>query len=90
METLARFEPEQYAKLRKTVGEGNPMPVKVYFNKGLWSSRTAEETNVPSLLPRSNLVRLNLATIQNNRAFFKFRSIFQLMPILDEPFTSIQ
>ncbi|EFX71151.1 hypothetical protein DAPPUDRAFT_309196 [Daphnia pulex] len=31
--TLARFEPEQYEKLKKTVGEGSIS--KVYFNKGL-------------------------------------------------------
>jgi hypothetical protein len=35
VETLARFEPEQYAKLQKMVGEGNALPNKVYFNKGL-------------------------------------------------------
>ncbi len=34
--TLARFEPEQYEKLKKTVGEGSIS--KVYFNKGLWSA----------------------------------------------------
>lgn len=32
--TLARFEPEQFEKLKKTVGD-NTIPQKVYFNKGL-------------------------------------------------------
>ncbi len=52
VETLARFEPEQYAKLQKMVGEGNALPNKVYFNKGLWSVSSA----VFSYLITSNLV----------------------------------
>lgn len=33
--TLARFEPEQYAKLKQNIGGGGEMPAKIYFNKGL-------------------------------------------------------
>ena len=33
--TLARFEPESYKKLVQTLGPDQPLPNKIYFNKGL-------------------------------------------------------